>query len=178
MAFELKRIQVHRAIATISCGCQIMQEFQDPRYKEKLTDPVYKGCAKHEGKESADTIELILNEFMETEITKAQTAPPPRTGGEVVKDKDGNVIGNRIASAGGNHRPKPKVRTAAAAIPHAPTQEDFDMGGVNGALVDNMLASPDPKVVPNVDAKELMGALDVDDPTGEEILVPDPDDAE
>lgn len=145
MAFELLRVTVYRLIGSISCKCQVMQEFSDNRYKEKIGEPSFSLCEKH-GKDGG-TFEFILGEYLETEIAKVQAVPPQnfRNAPEEVKDAEGNVIGTKIPNTGGSHRPQPKVSPASNRTLNRRQTPGIAVDGVEigGNSIDAMIAQAD-----------------------------------
>jgi hypothetical protein len=114
MAFEIIKTTFNRIAAKVSCGCSVRRDYAEWNYKTPLNEVIYEACEKHE-EEGGSTIEFILAEYLDTEITRIQNSAPtnnPQGPGEIVRDAEGNEIGTKIPGTAGRHRPQPKVRPA------------------------------------------------------------------
>jgi len=142
MAFEVTKTTVHRLAVSLSCGCKATREFEDSIYEKPLNETEYFGCEKHEGKESGETISLILSEYLDTEAKKAAAQTNIRqVAPNLVIDSEGNEIGNVVPT----NRVQPHRRRAtlssAALRPEVPEIID---PGESGDVLDALLAEEDP----------------------------------
>jgi hypothetical protein len=146
MAFEITKLTIYQLIATMNCGCKMVQEFENGHYNKPTAEGMYYGCAKHAGKEGGEIISTILGEYLETEAKREAAKPTTRQvqpGTEI--DEHGNVV-NRIDVP---NKIKPLHRrpqlSNAALPPAVPEVED---PGESGDAMDALLASEDPSEHP------------------------------
>ncbi len=145
MAFEIIKTTVNRLTVKVSCGCNVMREFEEWNYKTPLGEVKFFACQKHE--EDGSTIEFILSEYMDTEIQRVQNSAPQHVGPDPQLDEHGQPT-RKVLSGPGKRQAnpnKPKL-SSAALTPHIP-QVEVGSGQALDAMIAQDGATPAPELV-------------------------------
>jgi hypothetical protein len=147
MAFEITKSTIYRMTAKLGCGCAVTREYEDSRYEKGVGEVEFATCDRHSGKvEASETINGILNEYLETEAKREAAKPATR---QVTPDTEVDEHGNIVNKIDVPNKIKPLHRRPAlsqAALP--PQMPEVVDPGESGDAMDALLASEDPSEHP------------------------------